>query len=191
MSLAYEPIMGRNTGLSMPTGITCVAIAAGCSAAVIGRPSAGIGRAISGEMNVGSAGGESWESVADTRARIRDVRFTLKSGHRWTAETDPASTAPCPLCLNQCRRAHVQALSRLIVPLHQLCESSVKDGTLRILEQASEMSALPPKADSRQHIELLWAIRRHRIQTGPKRSRKLGIESTTSFASAGLALSLR
>ena len=41
-------IMGRDTGMSMPMGITCVA--AGCSAAGIGRPSAGIGRVISGEI---------------------------------------------------------------------------------------------------------------------------------------------
>ena len=46
--------MGRSMGLSMPMGVTCVAIAAGCSGAGIGRPSAGIGRAISGEMDVGS-----------------------------------------------------------------------------------------------------------------------------------------
>src|SRR5690349_5308000 len=80
MSMAYEPIMGRNTGLST-IGITCVTIAAGCSAAGIGRPSAGIGRAITGEMNVGNAGGESWASVADTRTQIRDVRFTIKRGN--------------------------------------------------------------------------------------------------------------
>src|SRR5690242_12925148 len=46
MNMAYERIMGRNTGLSTLMRITCVAIAVGCSAAGIGRPSAGIGRAI-------------------------------------------------------------------------------------------------------------------------------------------------
>ena len=46
--------MGRDTGVSMPMGITCFAVAAGCSAAGIGRPSAGIGRVISGEI------GRSW-----------------------------------------------------------------------------------------------------------------------------------
>ena len=61
MNMAHKRIMGRDTGMSMPMGITCVAIAAGCSAAGIGRPSAGIGLVISGEMNVGNAGGGSWE----------------------------------------------------------------------------------------------------------------------------------
>jgi len=48
--MAYKGIMGRDTGMSMPMGITCVAMAAGCSAAGIGRPSAGIGPVISGEI---------------------------------------------------------------------------------------------------------------------------------------------
>jgi hypothetical protein len=47
--MAVKVIMG----ISMPIGITCVGItclvAMGCSAAGIGRPSAGIGRVISGE----------------------------------------------------------------------------------------------------------------------------------------------
>ena len=48
--------MGRDTGVSMPMGITCAAclVAMGCSAVGIGRPSAGIGRVISGEI------GRSW-----------------------------------------------------------------------------------------------------------------------------------
>ena len=46
--------MDRDTGMSMPMGITCFAVAVACSAAVIGRPSAGIGRVISGEI------GRSW-----------------------------------------------------------------------------------------------------------------------------------
>jgi hypothetical protein len=50
MTMAYKGIMGRDTGMSMPIGITCVAVAAGCSAAGIGRPSAGIRRVISGEI---------------------------------------------------------------------------------------------------------------------------------------------
>jgi hypothetical protein len=50
MSMAYKGIRGRDTGMSMPIGITCFAVAAGCSAAGIGRPSAGIGRVIFGEI---------------------------------------------------------------------------------------------------------------------------------------------
>ena len=52
MTMAYKGIMGRDTGMSTPMGITYVAclVAAGCSAAAIGRPSAGIGRVISGEI---------------------------------------------------------------------------------------------------------------------------------------------
>ncbi len=61
--MAYKSIMGRDTGMSMPIGITCVGItcvgltrfpmAAGCSAVDIGRPSACIGRVISGEIERG------------------------------------------------------------------------------------------------------------------------------------------
>jgi hypothetical protein len=50
MTMAYKGIMGRDTGMSMPIGITCVAVAAAYSAAGMGRPSAGIGRVISGEI---------------------------------------------------------------------------------------------------------------------------------------------
>ena len=50
MTMAYKGIMGRDTGMSMPMVTTCVAVAAGCSVAGIGRPSAGIGRVISGEI---------------------------------------------------------------------------------------------------------------------------------------------
>jgi hypothetical protein len=58
--MAYKGIMGRDTGTSMPIGITrvgitrvgvtCFPVAAGCSAVGIGRPSACIGRVISGEI---------------------------------------------------------------------------------------------------------------------------------------------
>jgi len=53
--MAYKGIMGSDTAVSMPMGITCVAclvrlVAMGCSAVGIGRPSAGIGRVISGEI---------------------------------------------------------------------------------------------------------------------------------------------
>jgi hypothetical protein len=50
MTMAYKGIIGKDMGMSMPIGITCVAVAAGFSAAGIGRPSAGIGRVISGEI---------------------------------------------------------------------------------------------------------------------------------------------
>ena len=60
MTMAYKGIMGRDTGTSMPIGITrvgitrvgvtCFPVAAGCSAVGIGRPSACIGRVISGEI---------------------------------------------------------------------------------------------------------------------------------------------
>ena len=59
MTMAYKGIMGRDTGTSMPIGITrvgitrvgvtCFPVAAGCSAVGIGRPSACIGRVISGD----------------------------------------------------------------------------------------------------------------------------------------------
>lgn len=51
--MAYKGIMGRDTGMSIPKGITRVVVAAGCSAAGIGRQSAGIGRVISGEIGRG------------------------------------------------------------------------------------------------------------------------------------------
>ena len=59
MTIAYKRIMGRDTGIYMPRGITSAAclvclVAMGCSAVGIGRPSAGIGRVISGEI------GRSW-----------------------------------------------------------------------------------------------------------------------------------
>jgi len=55
MTMAHKSIMARDIGMSMPMGITCGAclvrlVAAGCSAVGIGRPSAGIGRVISGEI---------------------------------------------------------------------------------------------------------------------------------------------
>ena len=62
MTMAYKGIMGRDTGTSMPIGITrvgitrvgdtCFPVAAGCSAVGIGRPSACIGRVISGESSI-------------------------------------------------------------------------------------------------------------------------------------------
>jgi hypothetical protein len=52
--MAYKSIMDRDTGMSMPIGITSVdltffPVAAGCSAADIGRPSECIGPVISGD----------------------------------------------------------------------------------------------------------------------------------------------
>src|SRR5262245_13237816 len=65
MTMAYKGIMGRDTGMSMPMG-TCVVVAADCLAVGIGRPSAGIGRVISGEI------GRSWlESPERRRGRYR------------------------------------------------------------------------------------------------------------------------
>lgn len=51
MTMAYKGIIGRDTGVSIPMNITCVVVAAGCSAVGIGRQSAGIGLVISGEMD--------------------------------------------------------------------------------------------------------------------------------------------
>jgi hypothetical protein len=60
--------MDRDTGVSMPIGITCCPVAPGCSAADIGRPSAGMGRVISGEI------GRSWlesPEILGRRGRYR------------------------------------------------------------------------------------------------------------------------
>jgi hypothetical protein len=65
LTIAYKSIIGRDTGMFMPIGITragitcvevtCFPVAAGCSAAGIGRPSACIGRVISGEIESGGS----------------------------------------------------------------------------------------------------------------------------------------
>ena len=52
--MAYKSIMGRDTGMAMPVGITsvgltCFPVAAGCSAVGIGRPSVCTGPVISGD----------------------------------------------------------------------------------------------------------------------------------------------
>jgi hypothetical protein len=61
MTMEYKSIMGRDTGMFIPiditgvvitcVGVTCFPVAGGCSAVGIGRPSACIGRAISGEID--------------------------------------------------------------------------------------------------------------------------------------------
>jgi hypothetical protein len=76
MTIAYKGIMGRDTGTSMPMGITCAAclVAMGCSAVGIGRPSAGIGRVISGEI------GRSWLESPEIMGRRGRYRLRYLRG---------------------------------------------------------------------------------------------------------------
>jgi hypothetical protein len=94
MAMAYKGIMGRDMGMSMPIGITCVAVAAGCSAAAIGHPSAGIGRVISGEIGRSlrfirpAAEPHSADRVSYLRDRGRGPSLMMSAlGHKRTSYT--------------------------------------------------------------------------------------------------------
>jgi hypothetical protein len=75
--MAYKR-MGRDTGMAMPMGITCVAclvclVAMGCSAADIGRPSAGIGRVISGEIGGSNYRHNAEQQIANCELKEMDT----------------------------------------------------------------------------------------------------------------------
>jgi hypothetical protein len=113
MTMACKGIADRDTDTSMSIGTTCVAVAAGCSAADIGRPSAGIGRVISGEIGRAASTGDLEQDRQIMRIRASGTFVATPVVEQ---RAGGFSRLPCPASADAMKEmAPMGAISRVLI----------------------------------------------------------------------------